>query len=130
MAKDLLLVTADANFAKVSAPGIREEGYRVHIAKGKGEAVVRADEENCTLAFLDMDLGYKAVPDIGRSLRTLNANIGLVLFSDEDSPPALDEIRPWILLRKPYHLPDLLTMLNDNSTPLSKLFQRSSRASR
>jgi len=120
MAKDLLLVTTDANFAKVLLQGLEREGYRVHVAKGKGEAVVRADEENCTLAFLDTDLGYKAVADIGRSLRTLNANIGLVLFSDQDSLPALDEIRPWILLRKPYHLPDLLTMLNDNSTPLSK----------
>lgn len=120
MAKDLLLVTTDANFAKVLLQGLEREGYRVHVAKGKGEAVVRADEENCTLAFLDMDLGYKAVADIGRSLRTLNANIGLVLFSDQDSLPALDEIRPWTLLRKPYHLPDLLTMLNDNSTPISK----------
>lgn len=120
MAKDLLLVTTDANFAKGLLQGLEREGYRVHVAKGKGEAVVRADEENCTLAFLDTDLGYKAVADIGRSLRTLNANIGLVLFSDQDSLPALDEIRPWILLRKPYHLPDLLTMLNDNSTPLSK----------
>jgi REP element-mobilizing transposase RayT/CheY-like chemotaxis protein len=120
MAKDLLLVTTDANFAKVLLQGLGKEGYRVHVAKGKGEAVVRADEENCTLAFLDMDLGYKAVSDIGRSLRTLNTNIDLVLFSVEDSLPALDEIRPWTSLRKSYYLPDLLTMLNDNSTPLSK----------
>ena len=120
MAKDLLLVTADANFAKILLQGLEKEGYRVHPAKGKGEAVVRADEENCTLAFLDMDLGYKAVTEIGRSLRMLNSNIGLVLFSDQDSLPALDEIRPWTLLRKPYYLPDLLTMLNDYSTPLSK----------
>jgi REP element-mobilizing transposase RayT/CheY-like chemotaxis protein len=120
MAKDLLLVTTDANFAKVLLQGLGKEGYRVHVAKGKGEAVVRADEENCTLAFLDMDLGYKAVSDIGRSLRTLNANIDLVLFSGEDSLPALDEIGPWTSLRKSYYLPDLLTMLNDNSSPLSK----------
>jgi len=120
MAKDLLLVTTDTNFAKVLLQGLRQEGYRVHVAKGKGEAVVRADEENCTLAFLDMDLGYKAVADIGRSLRMLNSNIGLVLLSDEDSIPALDEIRPWTLLRKPYYLPDVLTMLDDNSTPLAR----------
>ncbi len=120
MSRDLLLVTADANFAKVLHQGLQKEGYRVHVAKGKGEAVVRADEENCTLAFLDMDLGYKAVADIGRSLRMLNSNIELVLFSGEDSVPALDELRPWILLHKTYYLPDLLTMLNDNSTPLSK----------
>src|SRR5688572_745476 len=120
MVKDLLLVTTDANFAKVLLQGLGKEGYRVHVAKGKGEAVVRADEENCTLAFLDMDLGHKAVSDIGQSLRTLNTNIDLVLFSVDDSLPALDEIRPWTSLRKSYYLPDLLTMLNDNSTPLSR----------
>jgi REP element-mobilizing transposase RayT len=50
----------------------------------------------------------------------LNSNIELSLFSDEESLPALDELRPWTLLRKSYYLPDLLTMLKDNSTPLSK----------
>ncbi|HJR81094.1 MAG TPA: IS200/IS605 family transposase [Anaerolineales bacterium] len=120
MAKDLLLVSTDTYFAKVLRQGLEQEGYRVHVAKGKGEAVVRADERNCSLAFLDMDLGAKAVAEIGRSLRMLNSNIRLVLFSDEDSIPALDEIRPWALSRKPFHLPDLLTMLNDNSSPIAR----------
>jgi len=120
MAKNLLLVTADANFSRVLLQGLEQEGHRVHVVKGKGEAVVRADQQNCSLAFLDLDLGEKAVADIGGSLRTLNPNIRLVLFSDEDTPPALDMLRPWSLLRKPYFLPDLLTMLNEKSTPLSK----------
>jgi len=124
MVKDLLLVTADVNFAKVLLQGLEKEGYRAHLAKGKGEAVVRADEENCTVAFLDMDLGSKAVADIGRSLRMLNSNIELALFCDEDSIPALDEIRPWTFVRKSYYLPDLLIMLNDNSSPLSKPSKR------
>jgi REP element-mobilizing transposase RayT len=67
-----------------------------------------------------MDLGSAAVSDIGRSLRSLNANIRLVLFSDEEAPPALDELRPWTLLRKPYYLPDLLKMLNDNPNSPSR----------
>ena len=120
MDKSLLLVTADAYFAKVLLQSLEREGYRVHIVKGKGEAVVRADEQNCSLAFLDTDLGQRLASEIGRALRTLNPNIRLVLFSDEDTPPALDEIRPWTLLRKPYHLPELLNMLNNNSTPISK----------
>ena len=119
MAKDLLLVTTDTNFARMLVQGLEQAGYRLHVAKGKGEAVVRADEQNCTLAFLDMDLGYKTVSDIGRSLRMLSANLDLVLFSDEDSIPAMDEIRPWTLLRKPYYLSDVLTMLNNSSQPLS-----------
>jgi REP element-mobilizing transposase RayT/ActR/RegA family two-component response regulator len=120
MNKDLLLVTGDAYFGKLLLQGMEREGYHIHITKSKGEAVVRADEHNCPLAFLDSDLGYKAVSEIGRALRSLNPNIRLILFSDEDTPPALDEIRPWSLLHKPYHLPDVLTMLKDNSTPVVK----------
>ena len=119
MNKNLLLVTGDAYFGKLLLQSMEREGYHVHITKGKGEAVVRADEHNCPLAFLDSDLGYKTVSEIGRALRMLNPNIRLVLFSDEDTPPTLDEIRPWSLLRKPYHLPEVLTMLKNNSTPIS-----------
>ncbi len=120
MNKSLLLVTADAYFAKLLLQNLEREGYRVHTVKGKGEAVVRADEQNCSLAFLDADLGYKSVSEIGRALRSLNPSIRLVLFSDDDAPPTLDEIRPWSLLRKPYQLPDVLNMLNNRSTPISK----------
>jgi REP element-mobilizing transposase RayT/CheY-like chemotaxis protein len=120
MNKDLLLVTGDAYFGKLLLQSLEREGYHVHITKGKGEAVVRADEHNCPLAFLDSDLGSKSVSEIGRALRMLNPTIRLILFSDEESPPALDELRPWSLLRKPYHLPEVLTMLKDNSTPISK----------
>ena len=120
MNKNLLLVTGDAYFGKLLLQSLEREGYNVHVTKGKGEAVVRADEHNCPLAFLDSDLGFKAVSDIGQALRMLNPNIRLILFSDEETPPALDEIRPWTLLRKPYHLPEVLTMLKDNSTPIVK----------
>jgi REP element-mobilizing transposase RayT/CheY-like chemotaxis protein len=120
MTKNLLLVTAETTFAKVLLHGLEQEGYRVHIVKGKGEAVVRADELNCSLAFLDMDLGYRAVLDIGRALRMLNPNIKFIVFSRDDTPPDLDDIRPWRLSQKPYYLPDLLNMLNDKSTSISK----------
>ncbi len=120
MSKNLLLVTADANFSKVLHHGLEQEGHRLHLAKTRGEAVVRADEQDCTLAFLDLTLGGRAISEIGIALRALKPTIKLVLFSDEDAPPALDELRPWTLLRKPYYLPDLLTMLNQDSTPLSK----------
>ena len=120
MTKSLLLVTAETAFANLLLYGLEQEGYRVHIVKGKGEAVVRADETNCSLAFLDMDLGYRAVLDIGRALRMLNPNIKFIVFSRDNTPPALDDIYPWKLSPKPYFLPDLLNMLNDKSTPISK----------
>src|SRR5262245_46352572 len=120
MIKNLLLVSADTSFAQVLLHGLEQEGYRVSIVKGKGEAVVRADEENCSLAFLDMDLGYRAVLDIGRALRMLNPSIRFILFSREDVPPALEDITPWLLSPKPYFLPDVLNMLNNKSTPISQ----------
>ncbi|MFT3892345.1 MAG: IS200/IS605 family transposase [Anaerolineales bacterium] len=120
MNKNLLLVSGDAYFGKLLLQALEREGYTVHVTKGKGEAVVRADEHNCSLAFLDSDLGVKSVSEIGRALRMLNPNMRLALFSDQDTPPMLDEIQPWTLLRKPFYLPEILTMLKDNSNPISK----------
>jgi REP element-mobilizing transposase RayT/CheY-like chemotaxis protein len=120
MMKSLLIVSADTKFAQVLLHGLEQEGYRVQIAKGKGETVVRADEENSSLAFLDMDLGYRAVLEIGQALRMLNPDIRLVVFAREEVPPQLDDLHPWTLSPKPYFLPDVLNMLNDNSTPASQ----------
>ena len=117
MSNNLLIVTADAMFAKRLSTNLEQEGYRLYVAKGKGEAVVRADEQNCSTAFLDLELSEKFVSELGRALRTLNPTIKLILFSDEDTPPALDELRPWMLARKPARTPELLTMLKNNPTP-------------
>jgi REP element-mobilizing transposase RayT len=119
MTKSLLIVSADTKFAQVLLHGLEQEGYRVQITKGKGETVVRADEENSSLAFLDMDLGYRAVLETGQALRMLIPDIRLVVFSREPVPPSLDELHPWMLSPKPYFLPDILNMLNNNSTPPS-----------
>jgi REP element-mobilizing transposase RayT len=63
-----------------------------------------------------MDLGYKVVLDIARGLRALRPDMELVIFSDQEPPTALDAIRPWIFMPKPYYLPDVLTMLNNPSS--------------
>ncbi len=122
MTNNLLLVTADSLFAKRLSTSLEQEGYRLSIAKGKGEAVVRADEQNCSSAFLDLDLGEKFVSELGRALRTLNPTIRLFLISEEESAPsaALDELHPWMLVRKPVRTPELLTMLKNNPTPFPK----------
>jgi REP element-mobilizing transposase RayT len=129
MAKSLLIVTADANFSQILLYGLEQAGYQVFIVKGKGEAVVRADEKNCDLAFLDMDLGVGAVPDIGAALRALKPDIRLVVFSREAEPPPMEEIDPWTLLPKPYYLPDVLNMLKDNSVPSYQPMQSNSQSS-
>jgi ActR/RegA family two-component response regulator/REP element-mobilizing transposase RayT len=120
MAKSLLIVSADTTFAQVLLHGLEQEGYRVQITKGKGESVVRADEENSSLAFLDMDLGYRAVLEIGQALRMLKPEIRLAVFSRDEIPPEFVELRPWVLLPKPYYLPEVLKMLNDNFSSSSK----------
>ena len=95
MAKSLLLVTADHNFGQVLLYGLEQAGYSAYIAKGKGEAVVRADEKNCELAFLDLDLGAKPVQEIGKALRALKPEIRLVVFCRDQDPPVMEEIRRW-----------------------------------
>jgi REP element-mobilizing transposase RayT/CheY-like chemotaxis protein len=120
MTQSLLIVSADTRFAQILLHGLEQEGYRVQITKGKGESVVRADEENSSLALLDMDLGYRAVLETGQALRMLNPDITLIVFSRDEIPPQLDELHPWMLSPKPYFLPDVLNMLNNNSTPPSQ----------
>jgi REP element-mobilizing transposase RayT/CheY-like chemotaxis protein len=120
MTKSLLIVSADTKFAQVLLHGLEQEGYRVQITRGKGETVVRADEENSSLAFLDIDLGYRAVLEIGQALRMLNPEIRFIVFSREGTTPALDELQPWMFSPKPYFLPDILNMLENNSTASSQ----------
>jgi REP element-mobilizing transposase RayT/CheY-like chemotaxis protein len=117
MTKNLLIVSADTKFAQVLLHGLEQEGYHVQVTKGKGESVVRADEESSSLAFLDMDLGYRSVLETGQALRMLNPDIRLVVFSSELVPPQLNELHPWILSPKPYFLPDVLNMLNNSISP-------------
>ena len=124
MTKNLLLVTENASFAHNIQQGIEQAGYRLLIAKRKSEAIILADEEKCSVVFLDLEIGERPVAEIGHALRTVIPTINLILFSDTATPPALDEIRPWVLLQKPSYLPELLNMLNDNSFP-----PKSSRAS-
>jgi REP element-mobilizing transposase RayT len=51
----------------------------------------------------------------------------LILFSDQDPPPVLDEIRPWTLMSKPYYLPDVLSMLKNPSSYSNSMHSNNSR---
>jgi CheY-like chemotaxis protein len=120
MTESLLIVSTDTKFAQVLLHGLEQEGYRVQITKGKGESVVRADEENSSLAFLDMDFGYRTILEVGQALRMLNPEIRFIVFSRQGTIPALDELQPWMFSPKPYFLPDILNMLENNSTASSQ----------
>ncbi len=112
MKASLLVVTPKASFGELIRQSLSDTGsFRVHMAKGKADAVLAAKKENCTLALLDMELGEKTLLEIGRSLRSMNPDLDLAILTDEELPPAMDAIRPWVLLRKPFYLPDFIQLM-------------------
>jgi REP element-mobilizing transposase RayT/ActR/RegA family two-component response regulator len=113
MATPVLVVTPSPNFGEsVRAALEQTESYRVLVVSNKVPAIVRAEEESCRLAILDLDLGEQWVEDIGQSLRTIVPDMKLfVLAGDDELPPLLDSIRPWTLLRKPFQLATALVAL-------------------
>lgn len=101
-----------ASFGELFRASLEEtESYRVFVVSTKAAAIVRADEESCRLAFLDLDLGPQWVEEIGKSLRTVVPNMKLFLLAGDETPPTFDSLRPWTLVHKPLQVPDLLSTL-------------------
>ena len=112
MATNLIVVTPSPSFGETIRRSLEETGnYRVFVVNSKATAIVRADEESCTMAFLDLDIGEAWVEEVGQSLRTIIPNIKLFVLCQDETPPALDSIRPWTLVRKPFQVPELLKTL-------------------
>ncbi|MGD8403543.1 MAG: transposase [Anaerolineales bacterium] len=112
MMADLLVVTPQASFGELIRQSLSETGsFRVNIANEKSTAVLAAEVGNYSLALLDTELGEKNVLEIGRSLRSINPDLDLVILSDGELPPSMDAIRPWVLLRKPFYLPDFIQLV-------------------
>jgi REP element-mobilizing transposase RayT/DNA-binding response OmpR family regulator len=129
MAKNILVVTPQASFGSMLRSSLEETGnYHVFVAGDEPTALVQLKSEGCELAFLDVDLGVDAAVEIGSALRTIKPEVSLIIVSDEDLPPALDALRPWTLLHKPFYLPELFEMLGPASTqtagPLFSLPQK------
>jgi REP element-mobilizing transposase RayT/DNA-binding response OmpR family regulator len=113
MATNIIIVTPSPNFGESIRRTLEEtEKYHVFVVNSKATAIVRADEESCKLAFLDLDMGEAWVEEVGQSLRTIIPNIKLFVLAQDETPPALDSIRPWTLVRKPFQAPDLLKTLS------------------
>src|SRR5574341_825658 len=125
MTTNLLVVTPSPSFGELIRRSLEEtENYRAFVVNNKATAIVRADEESCRMAFLDLDMGEQWVEVVGQSLRTVLPNIELFVLAQAETPPALDAIRPWTLCRNPFHLPDLLLTVTQRaqmpSSPLRK----------
>ena len=113
MAENLLIVTPSPSFGESIRHSLEEtNNYRVFIANSKATAIVRADEESCKLAFLDLDLGEAWVEEVGQSLRTIIPNIKLFILAQDVTPPAFDSIRPWTLVRKPFQVREILNTIS------------------
>jgi len=112
MKAGLLVVTPQASFGELIRQSLNDTGsFHIHMASGKAGAASVVEKENCSLALLDMELGENAILEIGRLLRSLNPDLDLVILADEELPPAMDIIRPWVLLRKPFYLPDFIQLM-------------------
>ena len=82
--------------------------YRVFSAADEATAVIQLRSQGCTIAFIDLDIGVDVTLQIGRALRSAKPDLELTIFSDEETPPALDSLRPWTLLRKPFYMPEFM----------------------
>lgn len=112
MKAGLLVVTPQASFGELIRQSLNDTGsFHIHVANSKAEAALAIEREHCSLALLDMELGENAILEIGRSLRSIKPDLDLVILADGDPPLAMDVIRPWVLLHKPFYLPDFIQLM-------------------
>lgn len=114
MPADILIVTPSASLGEAIHNKLEGTNfYRAHVVNNKASAVVRADEVGIPLALLDFALGEDWVQEIGIALRTVQPGINLVILCDEQGdPPLFDTLRPWILVRKPFSIPEFMNALS------------------
>lgn len=119
MPADILIVTPNSSLGETVQRKLDESSlYRVHIVNNKAAAVVRADEIGAPLAMLDIALGEDWVHEIGGALRTVHQGINLIILCDEGGdPPAFDDLRPWILVRKPFSLAEFMNAISKPQQP-------------
>jgi REP element-mobilizing transposase RayT len=112
MRTNLLVVTPQVSFGELIRQSVIEAGsYNVHVVKNFEDAGQIAQEELCTLALMDMELGEEVLLKVGQALRKKNPEINLIIMAEGELPPAMDSLRPWVLLRKPFYLPDFIQLI-------------------
>ncbi len=122
---NLLVVTPSPGFGELTRRSLEETGkYRVFVVNSKASAIVRADEESCKTALLDLDMGEAWVEEVARSLRTILPDIKLILVTQDEIPPALDSIQPWTLIRKPCQTSELLQAIEHTDLSDSALAKK------
>ncbi len=123
MPADVLVVTPSSSLGETIRRSLEETGiYRVHVETNKSSAVVRADEIGVPLALLDMAFGGEMVHETATALRTIRAGINIVILCDDGtSVPLFDNLRPWILVRKPFKMANFMNAISQpQPTPASQ----------
>ncbi|MBT3320906.1 MAG: IS200/IS605 family transposase [Anaerolineae bacterium] len=116
MSFSLLVVTPQPSFGEHIRQSLEESNSAtVDIVDGIVAALYAAEAQKFTHAFLDMDIKSGSVLDLGLALRKLDPDLRLVIVSPRQSIPRFDALRPWSLLNKPFYIPDLLRVLDQNT---------------
>ncbi|MFH1029062.1 MAG: hypothetical protein V1791_13755, partial [Pseudomonadota bacterium] len=109
MTTDILLVTPLPEFGDSIRRIVEDsEIYKIHVVNNKSRALIRAGEMKVSLVLLDLALGEEGVLALGAALRKQIKDIQLAVLCGNETPPSLDGIRPWSLVRIPQHLEDLI----------------------
>ena len=118
MPADILVVTSSSQLGETIRRTLEQtELYRIHVVNNKSSAIVRADEVGTPLAMLDFSLSENWVREIGYALRTIRPGINIIILCDDDvTPPPFDELRPWILVRKPFKMSNFMTAISKPQT--------------
>ncbi len=114
MPTDILVVTPSSSLGDTIRRTLEEtELYRIHVVNNKSSAVVRAAEVEAPVAMLDFALGEDWVNEIGYALRTFRPGIKLLILCDDNAtPPPINNLRPWILVGKPFRMSNFMTAIN------------------
>jgi len=118
MPADILVVTPSSQLGDTVRRTLEETDlYRIHVVNNKSSAIVVADEIGTPLAMLDFSLSEDWVHEIGYALRTIRPGINIVILCDDGvTPPPFDDLRPWILVRKPFKMSNFMTAISQPQT--------------
>ncbi len=116
MTLSVLVVTPQVSLGEHIRQSLEEKTpAHIVIAENIFEAIDVFKQQNFTHAFLDTDLDDGIVLDLGLALRRIDPGLQITLISGAVNPPPYQALRPWTLLRKPFYLPELLRILDEEA---------------
>jgi REP element-mobilizing transposase RayT len=114
MPADILVVTTSSELGDTVFRTLEETDlYRIHVVNNKSSAIARAEDVGIPLTILDFSRNEDWVREIGNALRAIRPSINIVILCDDNvTPPTFDELRPWILVRKPFKMSNFMIAIS------------------